>query len=141
MTTCLELSTAATPETVAHVRGRVAEAAARVGATEEVVDDVRLCVGEAVANAALHAYGPEPGPVDVSVEVGHGELTVVVRDEGRGLGRARPGSGPGYGLRIIEHVPRRFLISSAPNLGTEVRMVFGLRGPPAPAFGPMPAGR
>ena len=131
VTTCLELSMAATPESVGPGRRRVAELAARIGAPTRVVDDVRLCVSEALANAVQHAYGRKPGTVAVTVELDDDEITVVVRDAGRGLAGRRPGRG--YGLHIIESLTRRHVISSTPHGGTEVRMTFGLGKARAPA--------
>lgn len=130
MTSCLEISAPATLASVRAVRGKVAEIAARVGAEDQVVDDVRLCVGEAVTNAVVHGYGPEDGTVDVTVELARDELTVVVSDEGKGVTSLRGSAEDGYGLRIIERLTLRYLISSAPNVGTEVRMIF-----PLPAVG------
>lgn len=128
MRSCLEISVPATLASVRAVRGKVAEIAARVGAEDQVVDDVRLCVGEAVTNAVVHGYGPEDGTVDVAVELARDELTVVVSDEGKGVTSLRGHADDGYGLRIIERLTLRYLVSSAPNVGTEVRMVFPLGG-------------
>ena len=57
----------ATPACVKEGREAVVEAIAGLGLDERVLDDVRLCVSEAMTNAVRHAYGTEGGPVDVSV--------------------------------------------------------------------------
>ena len=54
------------------------------------------------------------------------ELMVVVRDDGVGLADFRREGDLGYGLRIIDELAVRSAISSAPNAGTEMRMVFAL---------------
>ena|SRR5438093_272824 len=123
MVTCLQLSLPAVASTVREVRQAVAEIATEVGMPEHVVEDARLCVSEAVTNVVRHAYAGD-GSVDVSVERAGGELTVVVRDGGAGLSEFRQDGELGYGLRIIEELTSRLVISSTPNAGTEVRMVF-----------------
>jgi two-component sensor histidine kinase len=108
----------------------VARIATRLDAADRVVDDVKLCVSEAVTNAVRHAYASQSGMVDVAVERSGDELAVVVRDEGRGLAKlARKGT-LGFGLRIIEGVALRSEISTGPNLGTEVQMFFALAREP-----------
>jgi stage II sporulation protein AB (anti-sigma F factor) len=126
-TTCLEISVPATLVNVRRVRRRVAELAADAGAPEHVVDDVRLCVSEAVANAVVHGYDRDQrGEITVSVSVRGDELTVVVFDDGKGLTDFKRDGDLGYGLRVIEKLTRRCLVSSAPNAGTEVHMTFPL---------------
>jgi stage II sporulation protein AB (anti-sigma F factor) len=119
----------ATPASIRDVRGRVAELAAEAGADERVVDEVRLCVGEAVTNAVVHGYGSQPGTVDVVAQLTGDELTVVVRDEGNGLAEFRRDGDIGYGLRIIDRLTRRYELRSAPNVGTQIRMIFALTAP------------
>ena len=122
-TKTLELSVKAVPANVARVRRRVGDLASAAGMPAEVVDDVRLCVSEAVANAVLHAYDRTGGIVEVGVAIDDDELTVVVRDAGAGIGPpARDGHG--YGLRLIRELSPRSSILSASSLGTEVRMTF-----------------
>jgi len=72
------VATLSIPPSVEHVRTArlVAVAAARrSGLAEEVVDDVRLAVGEAVARAVLRHGAAE---IDTHVDV-------VVRDDGHGF--------------------------------------------------------
>jgi len=128
--TCLEFSLPAVPASVRKARASVAETVAEFGASERVVDDVRLCVSEAVSNVVRHAYGSGRGDVDVVVEREDGEFNVVVRDSGKGIGpkSARPKTSGGYGLQIIEKIAERLDITSARDAGTEVRMVFPLAG-------------
>jgi anti-sigma regulatory factor (Ser/Thr protein kinase) len=136
MTTRLELSLPAIPGSVRVARDAVAETFAAVGAGQQATEDVRLCVSEAVTNAVLHAYRDGRGNVGVSVEDSDGELTVVVRDEGKGLTRFQQEGELGYGLRIIDRLATRCAISTAPDVGTEVRMAFALEPGPSAARGP-----
>jgi anti-sigma regulatory factor (Ser/Thr protein kinase) len=134
LTTCLATSSPATLESARSIRSAVADAATWAGATEAVVDAVMLCTGEAVTNAALHAYPPSHGPedvVDVLVERRDDELVVVVTDFGSGFADARAMEEKGFGLTLIERLTSRYVVSSARDAGTTVRMVFALhpRGP------------
>ena len=125
METLLHLTEAAVPTNVRRIRHRVAEAASEAGASSPVAEEVALCVGEAVANAARHAYEHVEGEVTVLVQA-DGDLLVVVRDQGRGLGEPHPVKSGGFGLRIIKALSREVSISSLPSRGTEVRMRFPL---------------
>lgn len=125
--TCLELSLAATPSNIRTARVAVGEAAAEHVESDRLVDDVRLCVSEAVTNVVRHAYGTKRGAVEVVVEREGDELVVAVRDEGMGLTASRRRGKPeGFGLKIIDKVASRHTIESAPKTGTEIRMVFAL---------------
>lgn len=61
-----------------------------------------LLVTEAVSNAMRYAF-PDGlgGSIDISLEVRDGEATLLVRDDGVGMGEAMPG-GDGLGLQLIE---------------------------------------
>ena len=126
--TCLDLSLPATAASVGRARRSAAEAAVEAGASDELVDDIRLCVSEAVANAALHAYGDEPGSVHVLVEQVGPDLVVVVSDNGSGIVYGRGRAGGGRGLGIISKVARSHCVTSARGGGTEVTMTFGPTG-------------
>jgi anti-sigma regulatory factor (Ser/Thr protein kinase) len=128
METQLEVSLPAVPMSVRDARETIGEIAAKAGASERAIEDIRLCVSEAVANVVRHAYRDQ-GDVSLTVERENGELTVVVRDDGVGLGGFQREGDLGYGLRIIDELTRRCAISSMPDLGTEVRMVFALGEP------------
>lgn len=119
----LELTEVAVPAKVRRIRHRAADAAAEAGASRRVVEEVTLCVGEAAANAVRHAYEHGEGTVRVLVEADD-DLTVVVRDQGRGMSAARSG----LGLRIIHALSQEVSISTAPGRGTELRMRFPLEG-------------
>jgi anti-sigma regulatory factor (Ser/Thr protein kinase) len=126
MHTHLDVSLPAVPVSVRQARDTVGEVAASLGASKRLVEDLRLCVSEAAANVVRHAYSREEGVLSLTLERSGDELTVVVRDEGVGLiGFQREGD-LGYGLRIIEQLTLRCAITSVPNAGTEVRMVFAL---------------
>ena len=122
--TCLDLTLPAVPGSIRKARDAAASSVAKVARGQRLADDVRLCVSEAVTNVVRHAYVRGTGDVDVVVERDDGELSVVVRDTGRGMTKAqRDGRIGGYGLKIIEKVADRLRIQST-NAGVEVEMVF-----------------
>jgi anti-sigma regulatory factor (Ser/Thr protein kinase) len=121
----LELSLPALPASARRARAAVAETVAELGIDERRVDDVRLCVSEAVTNAVVHAYGSESGTVDVTVVARDPGVVVVVRDFGSGLMGLHRDGGRGFGLSIIDAVSDQCALSSVSGVGTEVSMAFG----------------
>ena len=120
-----EMSLPALSASARRARVAVADTVAALGIDERRVDDVRLCVSEAVTNAVVHAYGAESGTVDVTVVARDPGVVVVVRDFGSGLmGPHRHGEG-GFGLSIIDAVSDQCALSSVSGVGTEVSMAFG----------------
>ena len=112
-------------DSVRSLRRAVARVAIREGADREVVNDVALCVHEALTNVVRHAYGDDDGPIEVRVVRTPNELIVVVRDMGRGV--LAPGAGTfGYGLKFIDRLARRSSMAASRGGGTEVRMSFPL---------------
>ena len=86
------------------------------------MNDVRLCVNEAVVNAMRHGYRGTLGDVEIGIGATREELTVVVRDWGRGYEQTREG----LGLRIIGRCTKGYRIAGLPDGGTEVVMTFDL---------------
>jgi len=119
-----EISVPATLTSIRSVRNWAARIAVEEGADSQLASDIKLCVDEAVTNAIAHGYEEDSGRVEVSVASGGRELTVLVRDEGKGVDQFRQEDELGFGLKIIDRLTRRYMVSSAPALGTEVRMVF-----------------
>ena len=124
-TTHLALSLEAVPSSARDARSAVADAISSAGWPGRAVDDVRLCVSEAVANVVRHAYATS-GALRVVVESRDDELVVTVQDWGRGLGRraARETTGGGFGLRIIERLTEHVDVTSEPGAGTSIIMAF-----------------
>src|SRR5262245_11167623 len=123
-TTRLELR--ATPEAVRQGREAVATAAVELGLSSTVVDDIRLCVSEALTNAVRHAYEDDAGTVAVSVERRGQGVLVVARDFGswtRADDRNRPES-HGFGLKIIRVLADESSVEQTDE-GTVVSMAFG----------------
>src|SRR5207248_6856800 len=87
---------------VRHLRSRVLEFVDdECGNAAEIRADVALAVTEACSNVARHAYPSGGGTIRVAARTEHGELVVVVSDEGVGLGETSSNPGGGFGLRLI----------------------------------------
>jgi serine/threonine-protein kinase RsbW/stage II sporulation protein AB (anti-sigma F factor) len=112
--------------------------AAEQGMTGTRLSELALAVGEAVANAVVHAYrGRSEGMVEVSAALGDGLLFVAVRDRGGGVVPREDSPGLGLGLPLISQIADDFRISEREGGGTELRMSFVKVALPAPT----PAGR
>ena len=84
---------------------RVAVAAfmTQLNPTVEEVSDVKTAVSEAVTNAIIHGYDNQICKVSIRCSVRGKELTVEVRDTGKGIENIKQAiiSEPGEGTRVI----------------------------------------
>lgn len=125
MTTTLQLSAEAQPESIRPLRNIVASLATETGFSPMQVYALKLCVSEAITNAVRHAYAEsDPGTVEVSVHEVGDELAVVVADHGRVRQRTRSDMG-GFGLAFIERLTDGCTFTAARE-GTTVEMLFPL---------------
>ena len=93
------------------------------------VDGLVLAVSEAVANVVAHAYDDDaPGDVELSARASPFELTVTVRDHGRGIDPGNLNPGAGFGLTIIRRVAQHVELADTPH-GVAVTMAFRRGGP------------
>jgi len=106
----VELTINARPENLAIARLALAGVAATVGASREVIADLKLAVTEACTNAIQHAYRGSGADDDIVIRytVGAGDLSIEVEDQGSGFepgdassAAASNGHGLGMGLMII----------------------------------------
>src|ERR1700748_862510 len=116
----------ASPRSVAEGRSKLAEFAAKVGATPSQIDSVRLAASEALANSVLHAYRGGPGLIYANAAVASGELWILISDAGCGLKPRADRPGLGLGLGLISQVSDDFAVVSRATGGTEVRIRFNL---------------
>jgi serine/threonine-protein kinase RsbW len=127
MTPDMELALAARAENIAIVRHALGGFGEAFAVPEPKLSDIRLAVTEACANVVVHAY-PEgdEGPMEVVASMRGDELTVLVRDWGRGI-KPRPDSpGLGLGLSLIAALAEQVQLGHDSNEHTEVRMTFAL---------------
>jgi stage II sporulation protein AB (anti-sigma F factor) len=123
----------ASPGSVAEGRTKLADFAAKVGATPSQVDAVRLAASEAMTNSVLHAYRGGPGLIHVNAAVASGKLRILISDDGCGLKPPADRPGLGLGLALISTMSDDFAIVSRATGGTEVRVRFDLASAQAPA--------
>jgi stage II sporulation protein AB (anti-sigma F factor) len=102
----------------------VAEFAIAAGVAARQVEAVRLASSEAFTNAVLHAYGDQPGRIDVTAAIVAGEIWVLIADDGHGMQPRSDRPGLGFGLGLIAQLADDLAIVPRASGGTEVRMRF-----------------
>ena len=86
----VELKLPSRIEAIAEAAGAVAEAARRLGFSDDVLFGIDLAVREAVTNAVLHGNrSDESVPVEVGVTGTDAGMVVTVRDRGTGFDPTR----------------------------------------------------
>jgi len=142
-----------TPENVVLVREMLTGLAEATRIEKGDLNDIRTAVTEACNNVVLHAYGGNPGPMEVEVGLASGSIGVLVRDRGAGIGDRGSAHGfdlayeralgadeegevpaAGIGLHVIETLAQEVSFGRPPRGGTEVRMRF------APVLGALEPG-
>jgi serine/threonine-protein kinase RsbW len=118
----VELRIAAKAENIALARLALSGVASAVGASADVVADLKLAVSEACTNAVQHGAvehaASETGDgresrIVLRFTVEPGRLTVEIDDNGRGFAETRVESdGAGLGLTIIRAVTDELTIES-----------------------------
>jgi anti-sigma regulatory factor (Ser/Thr protein kinase) len=124
----------ALPANVALVRQALAGLTDALGIEPARAADMKIALTEACTNVVVHAYGEQPGPLEVTMAVEHGRLILSVRDRGTGLhplpGRDE-GAPLGFGLALIASLSDELGLVGGRH-GTELRMAFALAGGSAP---------
>jgi stage II sporulation protein AB (anti-sigma F factor) len=129
-------------ENVAVARAVAAQVAAALDFTLPELEELRIAVSEAVSNAVLHAYpraaGEAPGEVEVDIALRDGEVSIDVRDTGRGIEdveaarRAEYSTLEGHlglGFAFMEAMTDEMEVETAVGGGTCVRFVKRPHGP------------
>jgi anti-sigma regulatory factor (Ser/Thr protein kinase) len=134
----LDLRLSAEPNSIALARAAVTDLAERADAPAKALAEIAVAVSEACTNVVLHAYrGMEAGVMEVSGEVRESLLTVVVSDDGVGMGARVDSPGLGLGLPTIAALASRFEVRPGPRgRGTALRMTF-LLDPTRASGGPV----
>jgi len=131
----------ALPANVALVRQALAGLTDELGVDAARAADMKIALTEACTNVVVHAYGDEPGPLEVTMAVEHGRLVLGVRDHGGGLhplpGRDE-GSPLGFGLALIASLSDELGLVGGRH-GTELRIAFALDGADAPPLAVQPS--
>ena len=110
----------------------VAVFAARLDPTVEEIDDIKTAVSEAVTNAIIHGYQNEEGIITLEAAIEENVLSVMVNDEGIGIGNIEQAMEPmfttlpdersGMGFSFMEAFMDQIEVISAPGKGTSVIM-------------------
>jgi anti-sigma regulatory factor (Ser/Thr protein kinase) len=119
----LSIQVPAEAEQMAPIRAELAEYARRVGMAASGIEDAQTIVTEACGNSIKHAYGDSTdGSIEVDLNVEDGELCLVVRDFGSGIGPRTATASPSLhaGLAIIGALSKGFRLSSRRGAGTEL---------------------
>jgi serine/threonine-protein kinase RsbW len=123
----IELQIPCSAEYVSVARLAVSAVASRMNFGIDAIDDLKLAVGEACANAIQHAA---EGGIHIVCTIEPDHLAVSVRDCGVGFdpkaARSRPADelpDGGLGLILIQALMDEVHIQSDRERGTEVRMV------------------
>jgi anti-sigma regulatory factor (Ser/Thr protein kinase) len=122
----LVLSLPARAENVAVVRHAFGGLGEALQMPEQLLSDIKLAVTEACTNVVIHAYPEGEGPMEVRAVLGDEHLSVVVRDEGRGVVPRADSPGLGLGLPLIATLTESLELGTGADDATEVRMTFRL---------------
>jgi serine/threonine-protein kinase RsbW len=131
-----EFKLIAEPDSVLIVRRALRALLREVDIDRERIADIVLATTEACTNAVLHAYPGREGVFYAGASLPSGQVVVVVRDHGTGIGSRRGRSDLGVGLAVSAALADDLQIETLPDFGTEVRLSFRLREP-----SPRPRGR
>ena len=108
---------------------KVIAATARIGGAPDVdARLIELSVGEALANARLHAYQNGVGPIEVAVTLDREMFSVMIQNEGEVVTRGHPApdtvDGQAWGLYLIGQMMDEVEImrSEIGDHGTAIRM-------------------
>ncbi len=131
MTPDMQIALPARAENIAVVRHAFGALEDAYALDAQTLADIRLAVTEACTNVVVHAYpGGTEGPMEVLATLLGDELTVVVRDEGRGIGPRPDSPGLGLGLPLIASLTESVRLGRDDEERTEVRMTFSLTNAP-----------
>jgi anti-sigma regulatory factor (Ser/Thr protein kinase) len=123
----LELKLPARAENVAVVRHAFGGFAEALSVDEQTLADIKLAITEACTNVVIHAYDEdEDGSLEVDASIDDRRLTVVIRDEGRGIVPRPDSPGLGLGLPLIATLAESLELGKNDDDRTEVRMTFAL---------------
>jgi anti-sigma regulatory factor (Ser/Thr protein kinase) len=114
----------AEPENVGIVRHALAGVGSALRLEGERLSAVRLAVTEACTNVVRHAYGGDPGPLEVDVRAREDALEVDVRDRGTGIAPRPSETSLGLGLPLIAALADRMRIRRDPDGSTVISMAF-----------------
>ena len=115
------------PSSAGLARVAVTRFAAASGIAGGRLDNVRLCVSEAVTNAVVHAYPHRNGgPIRVEAVASDEDLHVHVADDGCGLRSRSPRPGLGLGMQVMTKLSNGFAVRERASGGVDIDLRFEL---------------
>jgi len=114
---------------MAQIRAELADYADGIGLSASEIEDVQTIATEACGNSIKHAYDASvDGCIEVTAGVEDGELRLLVRDFGSGVGPRTTVTSPSLhaGLAIIGALSNSFRLSSRRGVGTEIEVRLSL---------------
>jgi anti-sigma regulatory factor (Ser/Thr protein kinase) len=127
MTPDMQLALPARAENIAIVRHALGAFGEVLELDTQTLSDIRLAVTEACTNVVVHAYPAEQdGPLEVLATLAGEQLTVIVRDEGKGIAPRPDSPGLGLGLPLIASLAESVALRRDESERTEVQMTFSL---------------
>jgi serine/threonine-protein kinase RsbW len=112
------------PETLTIVRGMLGGLAELLTIDPELLDDLKTTVSEACNNVVLHAYGGEPGPMEIRLAVDPARVRMTVEDQGVGIPEPAVDRNEGIGLSVIRALADTVQLAVGEDGGTRVVMEF-----------------
>lgn len=120
------------PANVAFARVTVAAFASQLDFTLNDIEEIKVAVSEAVANAIIHGYDNQTdGIVTIVMTISNGTLELVVGDRGKGIANVKKALEPssstdpermGLGFVFMQSFMDSLHVESAPGKGTTVTM-------------------
>lgn len=127
MTAEIDLALPARAENIAIVRHAFGALGEVCDVSEQRLSDIRLAVTEACTNVVVHAYPDrDDGSLEVRAELSGQDLTIVVRDHGKGIAPRPDSPGLGLGLPLIASLADTVKLGHDEAGHTEVQMGFSL---------------
>lgn len=131
---CVNIDFLSKSENEFFARAAVASFASLADPTVEEFADIKTAVSEAVTNAIVHGYPDKIGTIYISCTLCGEELTIVVKDNGKGIENIEKAMEPlytsapenersGMGFTVMETFMDSVKVESIVNVGTKVTMV------------------
>ncbi|WP_438266174.1 anti-sigma F factor [Desulfurispora thermophila] len=120
------------PANVAFARVAVAAFASQLDFTLAELDELKVAVSEAVANAIVHGYaGSQLGTVRIETELYYDRIVVMIEDHGCGIADIKKALQPAYttdpermglGFTFMQSFADSLKVNSKPGQGTRIVM-------------------
>lgn len=130
----IELKFLSKSENESFARTVAAAFVAPLDPTLEEIADIKTAVSEAVTNSIVHGYASSSGYVYMDLEAEDSKLTVIVKDNGKGIADVKQAMEPlfttntdgersGMGFTVMETFMDSVDVESIVDVGTKVTMV------------------